>query len=195
MPKNQQEGFSLVVVFLVLSLMAAAALAVLVTARSDIRVSGHERVHSVAFYAAEAGLAYAKADLSTKWSPSTMWTSVLSNSSYRRGISVDYRFGGTGGIPTVRARFVYWVANNPDDPSGSSTTDSDGKIIIFSRGDALDPSGARVLATVTVQSEVEWLQSGRKSMDYQAQQNQDVSGSASSHPDVNAVDMRRKQTL
>ncbi len=192
---NGQRGFSLVVVFLILSLMAAAALAVLVTARSDIRVSGHERLRSVAFYAAEAGLAYAKADLTTRWSPSSLWTPVLSNSAYRRGITRDYRFGGSNGVPIIRARYTYRVQNNPDDPSGSPTVDTDGKVVLVAVGQALDPSGRRVLATVTLQSEVLWMEAGQGTTNYQAQPNQDVSGSLNSHPDVQAVDMSRWRRL
>lgn len=190
-----QRGFSLVIVFLLLTMMAAAAMAVLLSARTDVRVSGHDRLNSVAFYSAEAGLAYAKGYIIPKWNSSTFWTPVLQDPQATSGINQDYKFGGTSGIPKVEADYTYRFSNNIDDPSGQPTVDSDGRIVIISTGRALDSSGTRTMATVTLQMEVEWQVSSSGSGTYQAQPNQDVTGSAQGNADTAEVDMSRTQSL
>ncbi|MCD6497783.1 MAG: hypothetical protein J7M25_05680 [Deltaproteobacteria bacterium] len=190
-----QRGFSLVIVFLILSLMAAAAMAVLLSTRTNVQVVGHERENAVAFYSAEAGLAYAKADLLPKWNSSTFWTPVLRTSSYTIGVTRDYKFGGQQGIPQIRANYTFRFSNNDSDPSASANTDSDGKIVITSVGRAFDSSGTRVIATVTLQMEVEWQAAASSAADYQAQSNQGATGSAQSTSDTGAVDMTGHTSL
>ncbi len=191
---TRQEGFSLLVVFLILSVMAAAAMAVLLSTRTDIKVAGHERQHAVAFYAAEAGLAYGKAELLPKWDATNKWTPVLRTTSYRIGVTKDYRFGGNG-LPSIRATYTYRFLNNSDDPSGRSDTDSDGRVVIVGIGRVYDSSGTKIVATVTLQNEVEWQVQNTGTGGYQAQPNQDVTGSARKHPDTNAVQMNSSSFL
>jgi hypothetical protein len=183
------------VVFLLLAIMSAAALAVLLSARTDVRVSGHDRLNSVAFYSAEAGLTYAKGYVNPMWNSSSFWTPVLNDPQATSGINRDYRFGGSNGLPSVRADYTFSFRNNADDPSGSPTQDSDGKLVIRSVGRAFDPSGNKTLSTVVLEMEVEWQVSSSGAGDYQAQPNQDVSGSARSHGDTAAVDMSRSRSL
>jgi len=194
-PAAGQQGFSLIIVFLIMSLMAAAAMAVLLSSRTDIQVVGHERENAVAFYSAEAGLAYAKAQLLPLWNSSTFWTPVLRTTSYTSGVTRDYKFGGQQGMPQIRAKYTFTFSNNQDDPSASANTDSDGKVLITSVGRAYDPSGSRVIATVTVQMEVEWKVAASGASDYQAQSNQGASGSAQSTADTGAVDMTGHTSL
>jgi hypothetical protein len=193
--RRGQAGFALVVVFMLLVMMAAAAMAVLLGARTDIRVGGHERENAVAFYSAEAGLAYGKGWLVPQWNTATYWTAVLQNPQATTGITQDYRFGGSQGVPLIRSEYTYRFRNNPDDPSGSPTVDQDGRIILISVGRAYDPAGSRVLATVTLQMEVQWKTSQAGAGDYQAQPNQDVTGAAKGHADTQAVDMTGGTTL
>jgi hypothetical protein len=183
------------VVFILLTMMAAAALAVLLSARTDVRVSGHDRVNSVAFYAAEAGLAYAKAYVNPRWNASTFWTPVLNDPQATAGINQDYRFGGTDGLPQVRADYTFSFRNNADDPSASPTQDQDGRLVIRSVGRAFDPAGNQVLSTVVLEMEVEWQVSSSGAGDYQGQSNQSAAGAAAAHPDTAAVDMSRATTL
>ncbi len=191
---QRQEGFSLLVVFLILSVMAAAAMAVLMTTRTDIKVAGHEREHAVAFYAAEAALAYGKAELLPKWSTTQKWTPVLKTSSYRAGVTRDYRFGGNG-LPSIRATYTFRFVNNSDDPSGKADTDSDGRVVIVGIGRVYDAGGRKLTATVTLQNEVEWHVQAAGAGGYQAQPNQDVSGSARKHPDTAGVQMNSSSFL
>lgn len=195
-PKTKrQQGFSLVIVFLLLAMMAAAAMAVLLSARSDIRVSGHDRLNSVAFYSAEAGLSYAKQYMLPRWNSTSFWTPILQDTQATTGINQNYKFGGTAGLPLIEADYTFRFSNNPDDPSGQLDTDSDGRVIIISTGRALDSTKTRTMATVTLQMEVEWQVSASGSADYQAQSNQDVTGAAQGGMDTAPVDMSSSQQL
>jgi len=193
--RRSQSGFALVVVFMLLVMMAAGAAAVLLGARTDIRVSGHDRERAVAFYSAEAGIAYGKDWLTPHWNSATYWTPVLQNPQAVAGITQDYRFGGTQGLPLIRADYTYRFRNNDDDPSGVQTVDQDGRIILVSVGRVYDPTGTRVLATVTLQMELEWNAAQAGKGDYQAQSNQGVTGGTRTHPDVYSVNMGSSMRL
>jgi hypothetical protein len=184
-----------IVIFLVLSVMSALALAVLLTTRSDVKVSGYDRESSVAFSAAEAGIAYGKSFLTTQWNNTTGWTTLLQSAAATTGVTASYDFGGVAGMPRVRARYRYWFVNNATDPSGLGTVDTDGRIIVMATGEALDPAGTTVVATATVQLEVFFSGTSQGKADYQGQQNQDVSGSARSQPDTSALTGTTKKTF
>lgn len=192
--RRGQAGFSLIVVFSLVAIMAAVAAAVLLTSRTDVKVSGRQREGTVAFFTAEAGVAYAKSYLVTKWSPTLFWTSVLSEGS-KTG---SYDFGGVdmGGkrLPLLRARYTYSFSNNPDDPSGSATVDGDGRVVITSTGVALDAAGNTALSTSTVQVEVSYGAPSTLKGNYQAMQGQSASG-ASSSKDIQPVDMTKSSKL
>lgn len=196
---RSQAGFALIVVFLLLAMMTAAGAAVLLSSRTDIRVAGYDRENSVAFYAAEAGLAYGKGWLVPRWSNTTFWTPVLSDPQAAAGIRTDYDFGGgMAGLPSIKARYTFRFLNNSSDPSGSANVDQDGRIVIVSVGEVLDPtdpSRTRVLSTVVLQMELEWKVASSGKGDYTAQPNQDVSGSARGQIDTAAVSMTGKVTL
>jgi Tfp pilus assembly protein PilX len=183
----RQRGSSLLIIFLVLTVMSALAMAVLLTTRSDIKISGSDREHSVAFATAEAGLAYGKSFLTTQWNTTTGWSTLLQSTAATTGVTQAYDFGGVSGMPTVKARYTYRFVNNPTDPSASATVDTDGRILVVSTGVALDPSGTTVLATTTVQVEVLFNAQTSSKSDYQGQQNQDVSGAARAQPDTAAL--------
>ncbi len=183
-----RRGFSLIVIFLLLALMAAAATAVLLTTRTDTRVAGRHRETTLAFFSAEAGIAYGKAFLTTQWQPSGFWTQVLDDPPN----AVTYQVGGFDiapgdKLPLMRSRYTYSFTNNPEDPGGA-TTDTDGRVVLTSVGQALDRSGNKVLAQVTLQVEVEWSAVQLLRGDYQTQQNQSASGVARS-TDTAGVDM------
>jgi len=192
--RRGQAGFSLIVVFSLVAIMAAVAMAVLLASRTDIKVSGRQRESRVAFFTAEAGVAYGKKYLVTKWNPITFWSGVLSEGPK----TATYDLGGVdmGGkrLPLLKARYTYSFSNNPDDPSGSSTVDSDGRVVITSTGVALDSAGTTVLATSTVQVEVSYGASSDLKGNYQAMQGQSASG-ASSSKDIQPVDMSKSSKL
>jgi type II secretory pathway pseudopilin PulG len=192
--RRGQQGFSLIVVFSLVAIMAATAAAVLLSSRTDVKVSGRQRESTLSFFTAEAGVAYAKRYLAGQWNPTTFWTGVLGDST----TNVTYDMGGNqvAGIelPTLKARYTYSFSNNPDDPSLDPTVDQDGRVIITSVGEALDSSGSNVLARTTVQVEVAFGSMQLLKGNYQAMQNQSASGAASS-TDLNAVDMSQSTGL
>ena len=120
--KRRHKGFSLIVIFLLLALMAAAATAVLLASRTDTRISGRHRESTLAFFSAEAGIAYGKAFLTTQWQPTGFWTGVLDDPPN----AVTYQVGGFNiapgdTLPLMNSRYTYSFANNPDDPGGPNT--------------------------------------------------------------------------
>lgn len=78
-PGRRQGGFSLIAVFLLMTVMMAVAGAVLLGARTDVQITGHEREQAIALYAAEAGAAHARAFLAASgaFDPSTRWSGLL----------------------------------------------------------------------------------------------------------------------
>ncbi|MFH2006385.1 MAG: hypothetical protein ABI333_07360 [bacterium] len=193
--RRGQRGFSLIVIFLLLALMAAAATAVLLASRTDMRISGRHRESSLSFFSAEAGVAYAKQALATRWNATTYWTGVLSDAP----VTTSYEVGGIeisqgNKLPKLNSRFTYTFRNNLDDPSGDPMIDSDGKVIVTSVGQSLDVTGNKVLAQVTLQVEVEWVSVSIKKGGYQAQQNQSGTGVANS-PDTGGVDLSTSRSF
>ena len=80
-PPKDQRGFSLIVVFLIIIVMAAVAAGVMTSTQGDLQVSGYDREAAVAFYTAEAGVAYAQRTLAQRVdtsNPRAVWTSMLS---------------------------------------------------------------------------------------------------------------------
>ncbi len=192
--KRRQTGFSLIVIFLLLALMAAAATAVLLATRTDTRISGRHRETTLAFFSAEAGLAYGKAFLATQWQPSGFWTVVLDDPPN----TVSYQVGGFDiapgeKLPQMNSQYTYTFTNNPDDPGGPNA-DTDGRIVITSVGRALDRTGNKVLAQVTLQVEVQWNAVQFLKGGYQTQQNQSASG-VSKNTDTGSVDMSSSRTF
>lgn len=192
--KRRQVGFSLIVIFLLLALMAAAATAVLLATRTDTRVAGRHRETTLAFFSAEAGIAYGKAYLTTQWAPAGFWTSVLDD----QPNVVTYQVGGFNiapgdKLPLMNSRYTYTFTNNPDD-AGGPTVDTDGRIVVTSVGQALDRTGNKVLAQVTLQVEVEWSAVQFLKGDYQTQQGQSASG-VSKSTDTGGVDMGSARTF
>ncbi len=191
---RRQTGFSLIVIFLLLALMAAGATAVLLATRTDTRISGRHRERTLAFFSAEAGIAYGKAFLANQWAPSGFWTGVLDDPPN----TVSYQVGGINiapgdTLPLMNSRYTYTFTNNPDD-TGGTTTDTDGRMIITSVGQALDRSGTKVLSQVTLQVEVEWSATLFLKGDYQTQQNQSAAG-VSKSTDTAGVDMGSARTF
>ncbi len=187
--RRSQQGFSLIVVFSLVAIMAATAAAVLLSSRTDVKVSGRQREATTAFFTAEAGIAYSKQYLANVWDPTSFWTAQLSEAarvqSYDMG---NIQVGSGAKLPTLKARHTCTFTNNANDPSGDPKVDQDGKIIVTCTGLALDSTGNTALASSTVQVEVEWGGVSTLKGNYQAMQNQSASGVGHSNT-LNPVDM------
>ena len=58
--RRNQRGFSLIVVFLLILVMAGVSSSVVLSTQGDLQISGHDRESAAALYAAEAGVAWAE---------------------------------------------------------------------------------------------------------------------------------------
>jgi hypothetical protein len=174
--------------------MAAAATAVLLSTRTDVRVSGRHREAALSFFAAEAGIAYAKSYLSQQWGGATFWTSTLGKPPTVTTYTVGGIQVGSETLPQLNSRYTFTIANNNADPSGDPLIDQDGIVVVTSVGVALDRSGNKVLAETTVQVEVQWSSVSISKGDYSAMQGQSASGVTGS-PDSAAVNMGSRRSF
>lgn len=186
-----QQGFSLIVVFALMALMAAMAASVLLSGRGDIQVAGRQRESTVSFFTAEAGVTYAKVYLSHQWNTATFWTSVLAEQPRTQEYDVGgITLGGGQTLPKLRTRYTFRFRNNADDPGLDPLVDTDARVIIQSVGEALDDSGLVVLARTTVEVEVQYGSPNLMKGGYQAQANMSASGVGVS-VDLNPVQMNQ----
>ncbi|MSP61114.1 MAG: hypothetical protein EXR72_12365 [Myxococcales bacterium] len=163
-PRRRQRGFSLIVVFLLITLMVGVAAMVMLSSQSDLQIAGQDRESMTAFHAAEAGVAFAKDWLASKApTPGPTAFSVLLKSAApelcQTGANV-YLPGVKPNRPaqaydTARgSSFQFCIHNNPLDPAYPGGTghldDTDGAVAIEAYG--FGPGGAVSRITVEVQA-------------------------------------------
>lgn len=153
---NAQAGFSMIVVFLIMIAMVGAAASILLNTRANIRSSGQSREKIASRYVAEAGLARAKSLATARWSNLTRWGDLLTAPPPEVGVYHDFNFGGSGGLPLVRARYSFQFIDNAGDPDDLPLVDMDGHMTIIVRGELLDPGAATpiILALTLLEIEV-----------------------------------------
>lgn len=165
-PQTRQRGFTLIVVFLLVILMVGVAATVLMSSQTDLQIAGQDRESTVAFYAAEAGIAFAKDWLSAR-APvpgPAAWNAILNSgvpqlcapnpNVFQAGVNpqtarTNYDNSGNGQIT-----FNFCIHNNPLDPAwasgNGSRADQDGIITIESYG--YGPTGTSAHVIVEVQA-------------------------------------------
>ena len=151
-----QLGFSMLPVFMIMIAMAGAAILAIAHTQNSLRHAAAARERAVAHYAAEAAIAEGKAIMLNYWSDTVMWTNLLQSPPPEARGYKYFSYGGSGGIPQVKARYRFFYRNNPGDPSGSATTDQDGRVLVYGIGEYLDPASARprILARTLITLEV-----------------------------------------
>lgn len=186
-----QSGFAMITVFLIMVAMIGAAAAVLINTRSNIRSSGQSREKIVSRYVAEAGLARAKSVAAARWDNLTRWGALLSSPPPDANVYHDFNFGGTAGLPYVRARYSFTFVDNAGDPDSSPTTDMDGHMTIQVRGELLDPTTSTpiILAMTLLEVEVYKEEVAVSSHGYTAQAHGGASQASYSGFDVNTVNV------
>ena len=144
-PRNRQRGFTLIVIFLLVILMVGMAATVLMSSQTDLQIAGQDRESTIAFYAAETGIAYGKDWLSANShgapGPSA-WNAIL-NSNVAQLCGPNPNLYQPGVVPqTLRQPYDFnapqqifynfCIHNNPLDPSWAggfgSKVDGDGVI-------------------------------------------------------------------
>ncbi len=151
-----QMGFSMLPVFMIMIAMAGAAILAISHTQNSLRHAAAAREHAVARYAAEAAISEGKALMLNYWSDTVMWTNLLLSPPAESGSYKYFIYGGSGGIPQVKARYRFLYRNNPGDPSGSTTDDQDGRVLIYGIGEYLDPasSSPKILGRTVIALEV-----------------------------------------
>jgi type II secretory pathway pseudopilin PulG len=138
----RQGGFSLIIVLILLVMLVGLALILLSTSRADLFGATNEREQTIAFYAAEAGIAHGKAYMSSiPYDPVNKWKAILGTSQTR---SIDY-VPGTNPPVTVPASYTVTFTNNTD-MAPDAGGDMDGVIILTSTG--LGPNNSRAVIQV-----------------------------------------------
>ena len=186
-----QSGFAMITVFLIMVAMIGAASAILINTRSNIRSSGQSREKIVSRYVAEAGLARAKSIAAARWDNITRWGALLSSPPAEVNVYHDFNFGGSAGLPFVRARYSFTFMDNAGDPDSSPTTDMDGHMTIQVRGELLDPTTATpiILAMTLLEVEVYKEEVAVSSHGYTAQAHAGASQASYSGFDVGTVNV------
>lgn len=172
--RNRQRGFSLIVVFLLIVVMVGLAAAVLVSTQGDLQVAGQDREAANAFYAAEAGIAFAKDWLAQQpvGTGKNAWSTVLGSGAQQLCVG-----GGVAGLkpptqpgaaqaavaydPARTSSYRFCVHNNATDPNyfgtcanplqGAQTpdgTDCDGTIAVESFGFSADGTASRLYVEI-----------------------------------------------
>jgi Tfp pilus assembly protein PilX len=164
-PSRRQSGFSLIIVFLLLTVMIALAATILTVTQGDLRNTGQDRISVETFYGAEAAASYAKEYLYGKaaGTGAGAWNVVLASGA---AVLCAPGNGSTPGVNPVGApnvydatrgiNFQYCIHNNAMDPNyflnNPSGDIADGDGIIAVEGYGYGPDGARNHVSVEVKA-------------------------------------------
>jgi Tfp pilus assembly protein PilX len=182
---RNDRGSVLIIALLVLVLLTIIGISATTTTTTDIQIASNEKVHSMTFYAADAGIEVGRALLNDlKTADSGSWDNLLAGNTCNwqdaDGNSVSATSTGTPGddmlinplitqmgkSPEVGpASFQLWVRDN-DDLDGNSTVDTDNIIVLTSTGSYQN-------ATVRIETQVRYSGGG----DQYAQEHYDTDSS------------------
>lgn len=160
---RRQRGFSLIIVFILVIAMVGIAAALMVSTQGDLQVAGQDRESATAFYAAEAGIAFAKDWLTSAnmGQGNATWSTLLASGVPQLCVVGNGQTPGT--VPQTAqvpydlirpASYRFCFHNNVDDPNYTlnpptgDTVDGDGVLAIESYG--YGPNGSVGHVTVNV---------------------------------------------
>ena len=185
---TNDRGSVLIIALLVLVLLTIIGISATTTTTTDIQIASNEKVHSMTFYAADAGIEVGRALLNDlKTADSGNWDNLLDanqcNWQDADGNGVSATSVATGnpdgdmlinslvlavGVGTLKvgpARYDLWVRDN-DDLDGDPTVDTDNIIFLISTGSYQN-------ATVQIETQVRYSGGG----DQYAQEHYDTDSS------------------
>ncbi len=185
---TNDRGSVLIIALLVLVLLTIIGISATTTTTTDIQIASNEKVHSMTFYAADAGIEVGRALLNDlKTADSGNWDNLLDanqcNWEDANGTGVSATSVATGnpdgdmlinslvlavGVGTLKvgpASYDLWVRDN-DDLDGDATVDTDNIIILRSTGSYQN-------ATVQIETQVRYSGGG----DQYAQEHYDTDSS------------------
>jgi hypothetical protein len=162
---TRQRGFSMIVVFLLLTVMVALAATVLLVTQGDLRSTGQDRVAVESFYGAEAAVAYGKEFLYGRANGvgAGAWSALLSSGVPELCAPGGGSAPGTAPVGAPQSydagrsiTFQFCLHDNAMDPNyfgnkpTGDTTDGDGIIAI--EGYGFGPDGAKSHVSVEVKA-------------------------------------------
>ena len=173
---TNDRGSVLIIALLVLVLLTIIGISATNTTTTDIQIASNEKVHSMAFYAADAGIEVGRALLNDlKTADSGNWDNLLA-------VGGAQLVGQDAGVETLddmiadntvgvsRASFTLQVRDN-DDLDGILTVDTDNVILLISTGEyELTPTN---VAQVQIETQVRYSGGG----DQYAQEHYDTDSS------------------
>ena len=183
---RNDRGSVLIIALLVLVLLTIIGISATTTTTTDIQIAGNEKVHSMAFYAADAGIEVGRALLNDlKTADSGNWDNLLDanqcnwvdadgNGASATSVATGNPDGdmlinslvlAVGTLDVGPASFQLWVRDN-DDLDGDATVDTDNIIILRSTGSYQN-------ATVQIETQVRYSGGG----DQYAQEHYDTDSS------------------
>ena len=151
---RNDRGSVLIIALLVLVLLTIIGISATTTTTTDIQIAGNEKVHSMAFYAADAGIEVGRALLNDlKTADSGNWDNLLVDGGAQlvgqdAGVETLDDMIADNTVGENRASFTLLVRDN-DDLDGTLTVDTDNVIFLISTGEY------RLTATNVAQVQIE----------------------------------------
>ncbi|MBW2000623.1 MAG: hypothetical protein JRJ29_22020 [Deltaproteobacteria bacterium] len=177
---KDREGSVLIIALFMLVFLTLIGIAATTTTQIETQIAGNEKLHKVAFYAAEAGIEAGRAALNQlKEAHVSNWDNLLTGSELEgqsTGVStLDAVIDDAGGRNVGSASFTLAVRDN-DDLDGNTNVDTDNILILTS-------TGTYGNATVQIEARVRYTGGG----DEYAQEHYDASSSGRAASEDTAV--------
>jgi Tfp pilus assembly protein PilX len=110
-PLNNEKGLALILAVLILTVLTVAAMSSIISTRLQVRSSGTDKVYKETFYAADAGLEYAKEQLRHEFlNANGSWSNVIGSagSTYQDGIVYDSNVTLGSGLYEKNFDIIIW---------------------------------------------------------------------------------------
>ncbi len=158
---GNDRGAVLITALFVLLLLTIIGIAATTTTTTDLQIAGNQKLHSMAFYAADAGIEAGRVLLNDlKRADSGNWDNLLADQQLigqPDGIkTLDQVIGGNNNVGP--ATFSLQVRDN-NDLDDNPQVDTDDIVVLISQGVYEIPPG-RVVAQVRIETEVRYVGGG-----------------------------------
>ena len=159
---KKEQGSVLVIAMFTLVILTLLGIAASTITETELQISGNQKRHKIAFYAAESGIEAARSALNDlKVADGGNWDSLLEAIANQDGTPVPFTWDGrsvnnlneviaTPGVLTVGPATVSLEVRDNNDLDGTTLVDTDGVLIVTSTGSYANAEAqveARVLYT------------------------------------------------
>lgn len=182
---KEERGSVLVVAIFTLFFLTMIGLAANTTTEIELQIAGNQKMHKIAFYAAESGIETARSALNDlKEEDVGTWDSILAGNAFtwqgQNVTGLDGVIDTAGGRNVGLASFSLEVEDN-DDLDGNLLVDTDDSVIVTS-------TGSYKGAQVKIEARVRYIGGGS---DY-AQEHYDAQSTGKASREDNAVAQNRR---